>query len=99
MEDQLEVFGLWEILFVCFRCGNIRKTGEGRPNGRFLLKFKSVKWKRSVKMEKNKGSSVEMGKTKQIWILGTCVVLSFTVKFELESRVFITEAGKLKSIE
>ena len=50
-------------------------------------------------MEKNKGSSVEMGKTKQIWILGTCVVPSFTEKFKLESTVFITEAGKLKSIE
>ena len=50
-------------------------------------------------MEKDKGSSVKMGKTKQIWILGTCVVLSSAVKFELESRVFITETGKLKSFE
>lgn len=85
--------------FVClFRLWKY-KTEEGRPNGSFLLKFKSVKWKRSVKMEKDKGSSVKMGKTKQIWILGTCVVLSSAVKFELESRVFITETGKLKSFE
>ena len=66
-----------------------------------LLKFKPItrKEEKGEKLEKNKGSSVKMGKTKQIWILGTCVVPSFTVKFELKSTVFVTDAGKLKSIE
>lgn len=76
------------VLF-CFACGNIGKTGEGKPSGRLLLKFK-------CEMEKDKSSSVEMEKMKHIWILRTCVVLFFTVKFELESRVFVIEVVKFR---
>lgn len=39
------------VLF-CFACGNIGETGEGKPSGRLLLKFK-------CEMEKDKSSSVE----------------------------------------
>lgn len=36
VEDQLEVFGFVGDLFVCFGCGNIRKTGEGETKWEVL---------------------------------------------------------------